>query len=265
MTFAQLEPVIGLRGKDGAGIGDDRIRLLEAVDAHGSISSAARHVGLTYKAAWDAIAAINNLAERPLVIGRIGGRAGGGAVLTEDGRRFLRSVQFLQHELRRLTRGLGPEFGKDIVLPTLSWRYLMRTSARNMLLSKVVEVKPGAVSAEVILDVADDIRLVAIITEESVKTLGVKPGTEVFALIKSSFVLLAPDGEIGRISARNIISGTVARREDGAVNSEIVLDIGGGKTLAAIITKESAQSLAFKVGDRACALIKASHIILAIN
>ena len=100
MTFAQLEPVIGLRGKDGAGIGDDRIRLLEAVDAHGSISSAARHVGLTYKAAWDAIAAINNLAERPLVIGRIGGRAGGGAVLTEDGRRFLRSVQFLRHELR---------------------------------------------------------------------------------------------------------------------------------------------------------------------
>ena len=88
MTFAQLEPVIGLRGKDGAGIGDDRIRLLEAVDAHGSISAASRHVGLTYKAAWDAISAINNLAERPLVIGRIGGRAGGGAVLTDDGRRF---------------------------------------------------------------------------------------------------------------------------------------------------------------------------------
>jgi molybdate transport system regulatory protein len=265
MTFEQLEPVIGLRGKDGAGIGDDRIRLLEAIDAHGSISAAARNVGLTYKAAWDAVAAINNLAERPLVVGRTGGRAGGGASLTEDGRRFLRSVQFMQYELRRLARRLGPELGKDIVLPTLSWRFLMRTSARNMLLCKVAEVKPGAVNAEIILDVSDDIRLVAIITEESVKALGLKPEMEVFALIKSSFVLLAPKGEIGRTSARNVILGTIARREDGAVNSEIILDIGDGKTLAAIITKESAQSLDFKVGDRASALIKASHIILAID
>jgi molybdate transport system regulatory protein len=264
MTFEQLEPVIGLRGKGGAGIGYDRIRLLEAIDAYGSLSAAARNVGLTYKAVWDAVAAINNLAERPLVVGRIGGRAGGGASLTEDGRRFLRSVQFMQYELRRLAQRLGPEFGKDIVLPALSWRFLMRTSARNMLLCKVAEVKRGAVNAEIILDVSDDLRLVAIITEESVKTLELKRGMEVFALIKSSFVLLAPEGEIGRISARNIFSGTVARREDGAVNSEIILDIGSGKTLAAIITMESARSLDFKVGDRASALIKASHIILAI-
>jgi molybdate transport system regulatory protein len=133
-----------------------------------------------------------------------------------------------------------------------------------MLLCKVAEVKPGAVNAEIILDVSDHIRLVAIITEESVKALELRRGIEVFALVKSSFVLLAPEGEIGRISARNILSGRVARYEDGAVNSEIVLDIGNGKTLAAIITTESARSLDFKVGDRASALIKASHIILAI-
>jgi hypothetical protein len=65
MTFEQLEPVIGLRGKGGADIGDDRIRLLEAIDAYGSLSAAARNVGLTYKAVWDAVAAINDLAERP--------------------------------------------------------------------------------------------------------------------------------------------------------------------------------------------------------
>ncbi|MGZ9106506.1 MAG: TOBE domain-containing protein [Rhodoplanes sp.] len=70
---------------------------------------------------------------------------------------------------------------------------------------------------------------------------------------------------MGRTSARNVLSGTVARREDGAVNSEIILDLGHGKTIAAIITKESAISLDFKVGDRACALIKASHIILAVD
>ena len=57
----------------------------------------------------------------------------------------------------------------------------------------------------------------------------------------------------------------VVDRKDGAVNSEIVLDVGGGRALAAIITKESAENLNLRVGDHASALIKASHIILAID
>lgn len=57
----------------------------------------------------------------------------------------------------------------------------------------------------------------------------------------------------------------MARRGDGAVNSEIIIDIGGGKSIAAIITKEIATSLGFKVDDRAAALIKASHIIGAVD
>lgn len=141
----------------------------------------------------------------------------------------------------------------------------MRTSARNMLRCKVAEIKRGAVNAEIDLTVSDTVKLVAIITEESVKGLDLAPGKEVYALIKSSFVLLAPASEVGRISARNVLQGTVARREDGAVNSEIVLDLGSGTSIAAIITKESANSLNFKVGDSACALVKASHIILAVE
>lgn len=141
----------------------------------------------------------------------------------------------------------------------------MRTSARNMLRCKVSEIKRGAVNAEILLDVAGSIQLAAIITEESVESLALAPGREVFALIKSSFVLLAPDGEVGRTSARNVLRGSVAKREDGAVNSEIILDLGQGTSIAAIITKESASNLDLKVGDRACALIKASHIILAVD
>lgn len=141
----------------------------------------------------------------------------------------------------------------------------MRTSARNMLLCTVAEVKHGAVNAEIDLKVSGSITLVAIITEDSVNNLELAPGKKVYALIKSSFVLLAPEAEVGRTSARNVLHGTVSEREDGAVNSEILLDLGDGTQIASIITKESARSLDFKVGDRACALIKASHIILAID
>lgn len=141
----------------------------------------------------------------------------------------------------------------------------MKTSARNMLLCTVVQIKPGAVNAEVLLDVSPSLQLAVIITDDSVASLDLAPGSKAYALIKSSFVILARAGEVGRTSARNVIPGTVVRREDGAVNSEIVLDIGEGKSIAAIITKESAASLDFKVGEAACALIKASHIILAVD
>jgi len=265
MTLKRLQTVVGFRSEDGLEISDQRIRLLEGIDALGSISAAARTVGLTYRGAWDAVSAINTLGERPLVLARTGGRSGGGAQLTDDGRRFLRAVQHIRRGLHRQAQAISIELGSELVVPGLSWRHLMRTSARNMLMCKVAEVKHGAVNAEIDLDVTPSIRLVAIITEESVKNLELAPGREVFALIKSSFVLLAPEAEVGRTSARNVLRGTVARREDGAVNSEIILDLGEGKSIAAIITKESASSLDFKLGDRACALIKASHIILAID
>jgi len=46
------------------------------------------------------------------------------------------------------------------------------------------------------------------------------------------------------------------------VNSELVIGIGGSRTIAATITKESAEDLDLNVGDRACALVKASHVVL---
>lgn len=257
--------MIALRARGGARIGDDRLRLLEAIAACGSIAAAARAVGLTYKAAWDAVAALNNLAPRPLVAGHAGGRAGGGTRLTADGRDFVAAIRALEAELRRLKIGVAGAAGDDSFTAMMGWRFAMRTSARNLLRGTVKAIKHGAVNAEVAMTVGEDIPLVAIITEESVKTLDLKPGGEVFALIKSTFVLLAPEGEVGRTSARNVISGTVVRQDDGAVNSEIVLDIGGGKTIAAIITKESAAGLGLSVGSRAAALIKASHIILAVE
>jgi molybdenum-dependent DNA-binding transcriptional regulator ModE len=57
-------------------LGDTRIRLLEAIDRYGSISQAAKAVPLSYKAAWDAVDAMNNLAEAPLVERSVGGKHG---------------------------------------------------------------------------------------------------------------------------------------------------------------------------------------------
>jgi molybdate transport system regulatory protein len=103
-----------------------------------------------------------------------------------------------------------------------------------------------------------------VLTRRSVEELGLTVGRPAIALIKSSFVLLAK-GEGLRTSARNQIPGEVLSREDGAVTSEITLGVGDGKTITATITVESAQALQVAVGDRVTALIKSSHVILAVE
>ena len=57
---------LALETEFGPFLGDTRIRLLEAIDTHGSISQAAKAVPLSYKAAWDAVDAMNNLADEAL-------------------------------------------------------------------------------------------------------------------------------------------------------------------------------------------------------
>jgi molybdate transport system regulatory protein len=141
----------------------------------------------------------------------------------------------------------------------------MKTSARNALRGVVDRVVPGAVNSEVVLKVADGAEIVAVITKESVGDLGLAPGVPAIALIKSSFVILARDDGPLRTSAGNRLDGVVSHIERGAVNDIVTLDIGGGKSLTATITHDSAEHLGLAPGEPAIALINASHVILAVE
>ncbi|MDJ0931315.1 LysR family transcriptional regulator [Breoghania sp.] len=80
-----VRPIFAMtRGEDHR-VGEDRFRLLEAIDRLDSISAAAKEVGLSYRTAWDATNALNNLFARPLVIARPGGHHGGSAEVTVRG------------------------------------------------------------------------------------------------------------------------------------------------------------------------------------
>ena len=89
---------LSLRRADKAFLGGDRIDLLEAIDRFGSITRAAREVGVSYKTAWDAVDAMNNAAERPLVERAAGGLGGGGTMLTDEGKETVRLYRVLQDE-----------------------------------------------------------------------------------------------------------------------------------------------------------------------
>jgi molybdate transport system regulatory protein len=260
-----LTAALSLR-RDGARVGGERIALLEAIGSVGSISKAAVQLGLSYKGAWDAVQALNNLFEAPLVSAQAGGKAGGVAFLTPRGRAVIAAFHRVEAELgatlARLEAGLADAPDDD--LGGLFWSLGMKTSARNALRGVVSIVTEGAVSSEVHLKIAEGLEIVAVITRQSVIDLGLAPGKRAIALIKSSFVTLAV-GEGLRTSARNQLAGTVLVREDGAVNSEITLSLADGKSLTATITKDSAQGLDLKPGDPVTALVKAPHVILAVE
>jgi molybdate transport system regulatory protein len=145
------------------------------------------------------------------------------------------------------------------------WSLGMKTSARNALGGFVESIIEGTVNTEVTLRVADGVSITSIVTRASVAELGLEIGAPAIALIKSSFVILAAGAAPVRTSARNQLVGKVISREDGAVSSEVVLEIEAGKTLTATLTIDSATALDLKVGEPAVALIKAPHVILAVE
>ena len=140
----------------------------------------------------------------------------------------------------------------------------MKISARNQLKGIITQITEGAVNSEVSLRLANDQLVTAIITAASVKKLALTVGKPAYAIIKASSVMLVT-GEAINSSARNQLAGVVENVIEGAVNSEVSIDVGQGVLVAAIITKDSAVRLGLSKGVPAQALIKASSIMLAVD
>ncbi len=90
---AASAPVLKLRLRLTVGeliaVGPGKIDLLEALDATGSITAAAKSLGMSYRRAWLLIDELNRSLRTPAVATAAGGAQGGGSVLTDDGRRLV--------------------------------------------------------------------------------------------------------------------------------------------------------------------------------
>ena len=244
--------------------GRRRVALLAEIARAGSITQAAKVVGLSYKGAWDAIEHMSNLAGESLVDRFVGGKGGGHTRLTPRGEQLVRNFDLLQHEharfverLNRRAQGLTADY-------SLMESLAMKTSARNQFAGTVAAVHAGAVNDEIELEVIGGLRIVASITSESRRELNLQVGAKAFALVKASSVILMTDSAGVRLSARNQLAGHVSRIAPGAINSEVVLDLPGGGAVAAIITNESTKALGLVAGSAATAVFKASSVIVGV-
>ncbi|MCX7111895.1 MAG: molybdopterin-binding protein [Proteobacteria bacterium] len=68
-----------------------------------------------------------------------------------------------------------------------------------------------------------------------------------------------------KLSARNVLKGTVKEITHGAVDSEVVIELSPGVEVVSIITKKSAESLGLTVGGTAYAIVKAPNVIVAVD
>lgn len=141
----------------------------------------------------------------------------------------------------------------------------MKISARNVLAGHVERVVKGAVNAEVDLKLAGGEKIAAIITNASVEALGLTAGSAALAIIKASNVMVGKDLENAKLSARNVLSGTVALIQEGAVNSEVTIRLPGGTHVVASITKASVHTLALKPAGAVSAIVKASNVMIGVE
>ncbi|RII31233.1 MAG: molybdenum-dependent transcriptional regulator [Geobacter sp.] len=261
----ELGGSLWLQKSDRRYLGGDHIYLLEKIDELGSITKAAKAVGISYKTAWDTVNLINNMAEKPLVERLTGGKGGGGTNLTPDGKMVISQFRIIQEEHRKYLVNLEERLGDISSLQKFLRRISMKVSARNTFAGSVTKITKGAVNAEVTLTLGSGINLVAVVTNGAIDNLGLATGSDAYAIIKASSVIIGTDLHDAKVSARNIFCGTIAKIIEGPVNTEVDVEIGGGNTVSAVITHESAKRLELKVGGHACALFKASTVIIGVS
>ena len=99
------EPTLSLRiDLQGGRIGPGKIALLEAIAREGSISAAARALGMSYRRAWELVTELNRILAAPVVEATPGGRSGGGATLTTRGRTLIADYRAIERSARRAVR-----------------------------------------------------------------------------------------------------------------------------------------------------------------
>ncbi len=240
------------------------IMLLQALERTGSINKAAQSMGIQYRTAWQKISQLNNLLPYPLLSKRIGGSGGGGSVLTEEGLQLLERTKQLQREFTQFKQFAAQDPQEALAILQTLRRIEMKLSTRNVWLGKVTKIEQGAVNSVVHMQLKGSDRITSVVTDASIKRLGLTIGSEVMAIVKASNVTLGLDIDPQKLSARNILSGIISNIIPGAVNDEIILELSGGNTVTSIITSASVKRLGLIVDEPVSAIIKSSDVLLAV-
>lgn len=232
---------------------DKRLEILRLVACEGSISQAARSAGVSYKAAWQAIHTLTNLAGEPLLDSSVGGAGGGGARLTAAGTQLLAAAAQLQAARARVWARVAGARSPALAVP--------RTSMRNALRAQVLTLESADhrdPMVRVCLSLSQGTELAALITRESAELLALAPGLGLLVLCKATAVRIVPAGEGEAVSP---LKGRVIQITRGEQRDELTLQVAGDQRLVGFA--DHPHSL--RRGSRACALMDERAAVLALR
>ena len=218
----------------GHGTADKRIDILRAIARTGSISQAARDVAVSYKAAWQAVDTLTNLAGVPLVNRAVGGSGGGGASLTTQGQQLLDLADMLGearqqvHDRWSAAAARSPE-GSLQAAQSVYARLSLRTSMRNQLPCTIAAMEQTGRIVRVVMQLGGSGTMTARITSESAELLGLAGGMTVIALCKATAVVVSADMPAGSVSMHgNHLVGRIDEVAAGESGDEITVALAGG-------------------------------------
>jgi molybdate transport system regulatory protein len=113
----RLELKIRLHNGSDIALGPGKADLLEAIARHGSISAAARALGMSYRRAWLLVETMNRSFRQPLVSTLAGGKHGGGTQLTETGEQVLQRYRALCTQALAAVQGGCAELAELLAEP----------------------------------------------------------------------------------------------------------------------------------------------------
>lgn len=258
-----LEARLWMTKSDKNYLGRGRVSLLEHIRATGSIHAAAKTMKMSYKAAWDAVDAMNNLSDIPLVERVSGGKGGGGTSLTLKGEEVIKTFHIIEEKHQQFLDLFSKDYDTMEAMISVLDRIPLKLSARNQLMGIVSAIRADEVSVAIELTIKGSDKLFSSITLHSFDDLGMSIHDKAIAIIKASSVVISRE-KADSAMYENSLQGNIINLVMGHTHTEVTLELESKSTITATITNATCKELGLANGQMAYALFKASSVILGI-
>ena len=159
-------------------------------------------------------------------------------------------VSFPEEEIREVTRFFMEKESKR------------KTSARNSFFGKIETIQEGDIQTRIEILTLGGHKVATLITNDSVKRLGLKKGKWITAELKAPWVMLQKSLASPDCSAENVFSSVVEKIIQGEINTEYRVRLSDGTEICSLVTTESCQRLALLEGDTVWVLFNSTSVVL---
>ncbi|TRW89620.1 TOBE domain-containing protein [Candidatus Methylobacter oryzae] len=238
------------------------ISLLRAIDQTGSITLAAKQLGLSYKGAWQMIARANNIAPKVLIITAIGGSKGGGTRLSVTGRSLLLLFTRLELQHKQFLQQLNRSLVNDPDIMRLLEPLTIKTSSTNQLLGTIAAIQAWSSNIEVSVELKGGEQIIASLSRPEFKQLELGIGSDVLLLINATEILIVAETDNNFPSTHNNLLGTVVLVRRNNEDSVVAVQLASGDSLTATISGRNTELLGLTHGIPVYAVFENNAVIL---